>query len=104
MNKRQTKRFEFSGTSSFPRELFHTALTCALHAQSTRTYLVLSLDDLIGAASIGLYQVERTVGSGSFGNVQLCVHKLTGEKVAVKTLKAKQYAVCPSPFDGRCGL
>lgn len=64
MNKRQKKRYDHSTTG-----------------------------ELIGAASIGLYQVERTVGSGSFGNVQLCTHKLTGEKVAIKTLKAKQYAV-----------
>ena len=65
---------------------------------TNRSSLTIKVDDLIGAASIGLYQVERTVGSGSFGNVHLCVHKLTGEKVAVKTLKAKQYAALKMPF------
>ncbi len=56
---------------------------------------------MIGTASIGLYSVEKTIGSGSFGDVQLCIHKLTGERVAVKTLRKKQYATLKMPFPPR---
>jgi serine/threonine protein kinase len=40
---------------------------------------------------IGLYQVEKTIGRGYFGKVKRCVHKLTQERVAIKTLRRKQY-------------
>lgn len=36
------------------------------------------------------YMMEKTVGKGTFGEVKLATHVLTGEKVAIKVLeKAK---------------
>ena len=35
-------------------------------------------------ASVGTYKLGRTIGEGAFGKVKLAVHKMTGQKVAVK--------------------
>lgn len=39
----------------------------------------------------GAYVFDVTLGGGYFGKVKLAVHRLTGEKVAVKTLRKRQY-------------
>ena len=39
------------------------------------------------------YDLHETLGSGGFAKVKLGVHKLTGEKVAVKIMNKKQLGV-----------
>lgn len=38
------------------------------------------------AALEGLYNVEKTIGSGGFAKVKLATHVATGEKVAIKIM------------------
>ena len=40
---------------------------------------------------MGLYEYGRILGSGYFGKVRMAKHRLTGERVAIKTLRKKQY-------------
>lgn len=35
----------------------------------------------------GLYELEKTIGSGGFAKVKLATHVATGEKVAVKIME-----------------
>ena len=37
------------------------------------------------AATIGYYEVDKSVGEGNFAKVKLATHTLTGEKVRVRT-------------------
>eukprot|EP01102_Stenamoeba_stenopodia_P021818 TRINITY_DN8897_c0_g1_i1.p1 TRINITY_DN8897_c0_g1~~TRINITY_DN8897_c0_g1_i1.p1 ORF type:complete len:864 (+),score=230.40 TRINITY_DN8897_c0_g1_i1:212-2803(+) len=39
----------------------------------------------------GAYVFDVTLGGGYFGKVKLAVHRFTGEKVAIKTLRKRQY-------------
>ncbi|KAH9906673.1 protein kinase SNF1 [Xylariomycetidae sp. FL2044] len=39
---------------------------------------------------IGAYNVEKTLGEGSFGKVKLAVHRMTGQKVALKIIARKK--------------
>jgi len=39
---------------------------------------------------IGAYQVEGTLGEGSFGKVKLATHRVTGQKVALKIIARKK--------------
>lgn len=55
------------------------------------SFLALPSSDIAAGTLIGLYEVEKTIGKGYFGKVKRCVHKLTGEKIALKTLRRKQY-------------
>lgn len=36
---------------------------------------------------IGDYNISKTIGEGTFGKVKLGIHKMTGEKVAIKILE-----------------
>lgn len=38
------------------------------------------------AALKGLYELEKTIGSGGFAKVKLGIHVATGEKVAIKIM------------------
>lgn len=38
------------------------------------------------AALKGLYDLEKTIGSGGFAKVKLATHVFTGEKVAIKIM------------------
>lgn len=38
------------------------------------------------AALKGLYELEKTIGSGGFAKVKLGIHIATGEKVAIKIM------------------
>ena len=39
------------------------------------------------AALKGLYDLEKTIGSGGFAKVKLATHVATGEKVAIKIME-----------------
>jgi carbon catabolite-derepressing protein kinase len=39
---------------------------------------------------IGAYNIIRTLGEGSFGKVKLAVHRMTGQKVALKIIARKK--------------
>ena len=39
---------------------------------------------------IGDYTIGKTIGEGTFGKVKLGIHKMTGEKVAIKILEKKR--------------
>uniref|UniRef100_A0A7S4HJC5 non-specific serine/threonine protein kinase n=1 Tax=Vannella robusta TaxID=1487602 RepID=A0A7S4HJC5_9EUKA len=41
--------------------------------------------------TMGLYTYGKVLGSGYFGKVRMARHRLTGERVAIKTLRKKQY-------------
>ena len=40
---------------------------------------------------MGLYEYGKILGSGFFGKVRMATHRITGERVAIKTLRKKQY-------------
>ena len=40
---------------------------------------------------MGLYQYGKILGSGYFGKVRMAYHRITKQKVAIKTLRKKQY-------------
>jgi len=40
---------------------------------------------------MGVYTYGKILGSGFFGKVRMAYHRMTGEKVAIKTLRQKQY-------------
>jgi len=40
---------------------------------------------------MGMYKYGKTLGTGYFGKVRMAYHRITGEKVAIKTLRKKQY-------------
>lgn len=50
---------------------------------------------------LGHYAYGKTLGSGYFGKVHMAVHRLTGEKVAIKTLRKKQYDAVKMDFPPR---
>lgn len=39
---------------------------------------------------IGLYDVQKTLGEGSFGKVKLANHRVTGQQVALKIISRKK--------------
>jgi carbon catabolite-derepressing protein kinase len=39
---------------------------------------------------IGQYNIVRTLGEGSFGKVKLAVHRVTGQKVALKIIARRK--------------
>jgi len=41
--------------------------------------------------SMGMYTYGKTLGSGYFGKVYMAYHRITGGRVAIKTLRKKQY-------------
>ena len=42
------------------------------------------------AQRIGLYDVKRTLGEGSFGKVKLATHRVSGQDVALKIISRKR--------------
>jgi len=50
---------------------------------------------------MGHYTYGKTLGSGYFGKVRMAIHRLTGEKVAIKTLRKKQYESVKMEFPPR---
>ena len=42
------------------------------------------------AQRIGLYDVKRTLGEGSFGKVKLATHRVSGQEVALKIISRKK--------------
>eukprot|EP01104_Vermistella_antarctica_P018328 TRINITY_DN6740_c0_g1_i1.p1 TRINITY_DN6740_c0_g1~~TRINITY_DN6740_c0_g1_i1.p1 ORF type:complete len:726 (-),score=160.94 TRINITY_DN6740_c0_g1_i1:300-2477(-) len=50
---------------------------------------------------LGAYEFDRVLGSGFFGKVKLAHHRLTGELVAIKTLRKKQYESVKMPYPPR---
>jgi carbon catabolite-derepressing protein kinase len=42
---------------------------------------------------LGQYDIVRTLGEGSFGKVKLAVHKVSGQKVALKIISRQKLAV-----------
>ena len=50
---------------------------------------------------LGHYSYGKTLGSGFFGKVHMAYHRLTGEKVAIKTLRKKQYESVKMEFPPR---
>jgi serine/threonine protein kinase len=41
----------------------------------------------------GLYELEKTIGSGGFAKVKLATHVATGEKVAIKIMEKNALGV-----------
>ena len=39
---------------------------------------------------IGLYDVQKTLGEGSFGKVKLAIHRVSGQQVALKIISRKK--------------
>ena len=50
---------------------------------------------------MGHYSYGKTLGSGFFGKVHMAIHRITGEKVAIKTLRKKQYESVKMEFPPR---
>lgn len=50
---------------------------------------------------MGHYTYGKVLGSGYFGQVREATHRLTGESVAIKTLRKKQYAVARMRYPPR---
>eukprot|EP01095_Lingulamoeba_sp_RSL-Kostka_P011373 TRINITY_DN42_c2_g2_i1.p1 TRINITY_DN42_c2_g2~~TRINITY_DN42_c2_g2_i1.p1 ORF type:complete len:716 (+),score=251.19 TRINITY_DN42_c2_g2_i1:62-2209(+) len=50
---------------------------------------------------MGHYTYGSTLGSGYFGKVRMAIHRLTEEKVAIKTLRKKQYESVNMEFPPR---
>lgn len=48
------------------------------------------------AALKGLYDLEKTIGSGGFAKVKLATHVATGEKVAIKIMEKTALGVSKS--------
>ena len=42
------------------------------------------------AQRIGLYDVKKTLGEGSFGKVKLATHRVSGQEVALKIISRKK--------------
>ena len=42
------------------------------------------------AQRVGLYEVIKTLGEGSFGKVKLAKHKITGQEVALKIISRRK--------------
>ena len=58
-------------------------------------------DMIIEGEYMGHYSYGKTLGSGYFGKVHMAVHRLSGEKVAIKTLRKKQYESVKMEFPPR---
>lgn len=50
------------------------------------------------AALKGLYELEKTIGSGGFAKVKLATHIATGEKVAIKIMEKTSLGVSGIPL------
>jgi len=50
------------------------------------------------AALKGLYDLEKTIGSGGFAKVKLATHVATGEKVAIKIMEKTALGVSRIPI------
>eukprot|EP01098_Paradermamoeba_levis_P000047 TRINITY_DN10052_c0_g1_i1.p1 TRINITY_DN10052_c0_g1~~TRINITY_DN10052_c0_g1_i1.p1 ORF type:complete len:648 (-),score=174.69 TRINITY_DN10052_c0_g1_i1:91-2034(-) len=48
-------------------------------------------DDMPNGTILGYYSLGNVLGKGYFGKVRMAIHLPTGEKIAIKTLRKKQY-------------
>lgn len=85
-----------SGNSTGPRQrvcpecgLATTELTCPTDGEMTLVVRKAdSANDRIGTVIGGRYRVEKVIGQGGFGAVYQAVHTATGDRVAIKVLRA----------------
>jgi len=95
-------------TVTVPRVL--DACTCdipfySLHARTTPNKTIdlrrtVAQASYKGESSLKFYELSKVLGKGSFGQVRLAVHKLTGKKVAVKIYDKSKFQSDPVGVPG----
>jgi Protein kinase domain/KHA, dimerisation domain of potassium ion channel len=58
--------------------------------KSTKSTKVDADGDLSMPDSVGMYDVDKYLGSGAFGDIMLGIHRITGDQVALKFLKKSE--------------
>ena len=60
------------------------------HAKSQQEAAAKLPSDRRTAQRIGVYDVKKTLGEGSFGKVKLATHRVSGQEVALKIISRKK--------------
>ena len=77
-------------------------LVCKIVRTSTKVQKQSDPKELIAEGQhMGVYTYGKLLGEGFFGKVQMATHKITNERVAIKTLRKKQYLAVHMEFPPR---